>query len=59
MRNLFANIKHLKTEHAALEQEFGGGKGNFQSLWKSYKNNMAKVGGAKPPNSAYEDTDTK
>lgn len=59
MRNLFGNIKHLKMEHAALQQQFDGGKWNPQSLWDNFKQNMAKGNITQQQSAPYEDTDTK
>merc|ERR1719242_2441283 len=59
MRNLYANIKHLKAEHEMVEQKFGA-QGNLQDIWKDFRNKLARGGQAQNNNNAsYEDTDTK
>jgi len=54
MRNLFANIKHLKKQHEALENDLGG-NGDIQSFWKTMRDNLARGHNAGP----LVDTDTK
>jgi len=60
MRNLFANIKHLKAQHHKMQQG-PKGKGDLESLWKNFRKNISRGTAAAGRRSAaaLEDTDTK
>lgn len=68
LRNLFANIKHLKTQNEMMKEQFmrqAGGQQDLQKLqqvWRDFRKDMGRQtrgGGGGRGGANYEDTDTK